>query len=300
MEAVDELDVDQRVRLLAVAALVAVLAIEAGPEAEIARKAVEAADGRPGMWSSLAHALVCLANGLRFFLSKDPLFAKETEALGRQAMELAPDEFSRGLARFWLGQARVLLDDLDGAIVALEPGADTGVAGADMSYVSTAMRAGLLHMTGRNDEALAAAESAADAARSHTAGLWAWALYCSLPYALELGHRARHDEALEFLRDLLDEGAAPRTPGVMTSVVVVLGALAVQRGEEDAARVLLEYAGAALLRDGIRTPVDIALYNHYLGKLGSTDAKTAKRCRELAREMSLEEAIAFGLQARRR
>jgi hypothetical protein len=251
------------------------------------------------LWSSLAHALVCLATGIRFFMSKDPLFAEEAETFGRQALALAPDEFSRGLAWFWIGQAKVLLDDFDGAIEALDRGSDMGVAGADMTYVSTAMRAGVLHMTGRHEEAFAAAGSVVEGARSHGGGLWAWALYCSLPYALELGHRGRHVEALEFLRDLLEEGAAPRTPGVMTSVVVVLGALAVQRDDTAAARVLLDYAGTALLRDGIRTPVDIALYTHYLKQLRSTDDDTAKRSREIAGQMSLEEAIAFGLRGPR-
>jgi hypothetical protein len=99
------------------------------------------------------------------------------------------------------------------------------------------------------------------------------------------------------MRELLEEGATPRTPGVMTSVIVVLGSLAVQRGDRDRASVLLEYAGKALLRDGVRTPVDIALYSHYLKKLGRpADAETSARYRQLAEGMTLEEAIRYGLR----
>lgn len=298
IEVADELDAEHRIRVLTVGALVAVLAIQAR-DGELARRAVEASGERPGTWPSLAHALLCLNTGIRFFLSKDPLFAEEAERLGEKALELAPDVFSRGLAWFFLGQTRVLLDDLDGAVEGLEKGSVVGVPGGDMSYVSLAMLAGVLHITGRHERARAEALRVIEGARSYPAGgLWAWAMYCSLPYALELGQQGRHAEAVGFMRELLEEGATPHTPGVMTSVVVVLGALAVQRGDEEAARILLEYAGQALLREGIRTPVDIALYSHYLGKLGpATDAETASRCRERAEQMSLEEAIAYGLRS---
>ena len=56
-------------RVLAVAAHVAVLAIEAG-DGDLARRAV-AADGRPDFWSSLAHGLLCLNHGIRGFIGKD-------------------------------------------------------------------------------------------------------------------------------------------------------------------------------------------------------------------------------------
>jgi hypothetical protein len=83
----------------------------------------------------------------------------------------------------------------------------------------------------------------------------------------------------------------------MTSVVVVLAALAVQRDDQEIGGVLLEYAGQVLLREGIRTPVDIALYSHYLWKVrGPVDAETTARYRELAGQMSLGEALALGLR----
>ena len=66
IEAVDDLDPEHRVRLLAVAAHVAVLAMEAG-DGDLARRAVEASGDRPGMWSSLAYALLCLNSGIRGF-----------------------------------------------------------------------------------------------------------------------------------------------------------------------------------------------------------------------------------------
>lgn len=97
LEAVDDLDPEHRVRLLAVAAQVAVLAIEAS-DGEMARQAVDASHGRPGMWSSLGHSLLCLNTGIRGFWTKDPRCAAEVEQLGQQAVELASEPLSRGLA----------------------------------------------------------------------------------------------------------------------------------------------------------------------------------------------------------
>ena len=71
MEAVDELDPEHRVRLLAVAAHVAVLAMQA-QDGDLARRAVEASEERPGVWSSLAYSLLCLNTGIRGFWSKRP------------------------------------------------------------------------------------------------------------------------------------------------------------------------------------------------------------------------------------
>jgi hypothetical protein len=126
--------------------------------------------------------------------------------------------------------------------------------------------------------------------------LWAWALYSSLPYALELGQQGRHDEALDFMRELLDENQ-PRTPGVTTSVVVLLAALAVLRGDGETAGALLDYAGLAIIQRGIRTPVDMILYAHYLRRLGELGGTRSQREREQAQAMSPSEAIALGLTA---
>lgn len=298
LEAVDDLDPEHRVRLLTVAAQVAVLAIEAS-DGEMARQAVDASNGGPGMWSSLAHSLLCLNAGIRGFWTKDAQCAAEVEQLGQQAVELASEALSRGLAWFWLGQARVLLDDLDGAIDALEKGSIEAIPGGDMSPVSLAMLAGTLHLRGRHDDALTAATEVFERRKSFDdSGLWAWVLYCSLPYALELGQHGRHVEAVAFMRDLLEDGGTPLTPGVMTSVVVVLAGLAELRGDVESAGLLLEHAGGAMIVGGIRTPVDLALYSHYLGKVrGAIDEDTARRNRERAAEMNLADAIAFGLEA---
>lgn len=295
LEVADELEYEQRVRVITVAAYVAVLAIQAG-DGVLARRAVEASEGRPGMWSSLAHALLCLNSGIRYFMSKNPSFAEEAEQLGTKAVELAPEAISRGLAWFFFGQSRVLLEDYEGAIFGLRQGSVEDVPGGDMSYISQAMLAGVLHLVGRHEEAFETAEQVIERTRSMTSGgLWAWALYSSLPYALELAHADRHAEAVSFMRELLEDGPTLRTPGVMNSVIVVLAAMAAIRGDEPKARVLLEYLSGALMRDGIRTPIDIALYRHYLDKvIDSTDAKAATY-RELGTGLSLEEAIAFGL-----
>lgn len=295
MDGLDDLDPEHRVRVLAVAAQVAVLAIEAG-DGELARLAV-AADGRPGTWSSLAHGLLCLNHGIRAFLGKDAGDAAEAERLGRRAVALAPEPLSRGMAWFWLGQARVLLDDLAGAVDALEQGSIAVVPGGDMSVVSLAILAGVRHLRGEHQEALAAATEVLERARWYDqSGLWAWALYTSLPYALELGQHRRHADALDFMSDLLEDNAVPPSPGVMTSAVVVLAALAVQRGDLDAGGVLLDHAGRAMMTTGIRTPLDIALHQHYMRRLGHVDEETARRYRERAAAMSVLDALAFGLR----
>jgi predicted ATPase/class 3 adenylate cyclase len=294
MDGLDDLDPEHQVRVLAVAAHVAVLAIEAG-DGVLARRAV-AADGRPGVWSSLAHGLLCLNHGLRGFVGKDEHDAAEVERLGRKAVELAPEPLSRGLAWFWLGQARVLLDDLDGAADALERGSPEAVRGGDMAVVSLALLAGVHHLRGEHEAAMAAATEVVDRAQSYRrSGLWAWELYTSLPYALELGNHGRHAEALDFVHDMLDDNAVPETPGVMTSVVTVLAALAVMRGDQETAGVLLAYAGQAIMTTGIRTPVDLALYSHYLRRYGEVDAEIARRNSEQAAAMSVSDAVARGL-----
>jgi predicted ATPase/class 3 adenylate cyclase len=294
MDGIDDLDPEHRVRVVAVGAHVAVLAIEAA-DGRLARMAVDAAGDRPGMWSSLAYGLLCLNSGIRFFGTKDPALASEVERLGQTAVDLATEPLSRGLAWFWFGQARVLIDDLDGAADALDRGSVEAVPGGEMSTVSLALLAGLRHVKGEHTEALAAATEAVERVTVFPqSGLWAWALYSSLPYALELGYQGRHDEAIDFMRELLDENQ-PRTPGVTTSVVVVLAALAVLRGDGETAGALLDYAGLAIIQSGIRTPVDMILYGHYLRRLGEAGGTRSQRDREQAEAMSPSEAIALGL-----
>ena len=95
----------------------------------------------------------------------------------------------------------------------LEKGSIEAIPGGDMSPVSLAMLAGTLHLRGRHDEALAAATEVFERRKSFDdSGLWAWVLYCSLPYALELGQHGRHAEAVAFLRDLLEDSGTPLTP----------------------------------------------------------------------------------------
>jgi hypothetical protein len=82
----------------------------------------------------------------------------------------------------------------------------------------------------------------------------------------------------------------------MTSALIVLGALAVQRGEEEAARILLEFAAGAVIRDGVRTPVDVALLMHYQKKIEETaDPLARTRYHEIADRMSVDEAVAYGV-----
>jgi hypothetical protein len=53
-----------------------------------------------------------------------------------------------------------------------------------------------------------------------------------------------------------------------------------------------------MMTGGIRTPVDIALYSHYLRRYGEIDAETARLNRERASEMSVSDAVARGLGRR--
>ena len=83
----------------------------------------------------------------------------------------------------------------------------------------------------------------------------------------------------------------------MTSVVVVLAGLALLRDDEEAAGVLLQFSGRALLEEGIRTPVDLALHAHYTRLLGAaSDPTTSIRDRERAAEMTMSSAIDYGLR----
>ena len=166
--AADDLQPEQRVRVLTVAAHIAVVAMEAADGAE-ARQAAAAADDEPGLWSSFAVALLCLNTAIRAFMSKDPDLIAASDRLGRKAVELAPDDMARGLAWFWVGQARILTDDFDGAIEALAEGSVEVIPGGDMSPVSLALYAGMLHLVGRHTEALAAATEVFDRAKTYPA-----------------------------------------------------------------------------------------------------------------------------------
>jgi hypothetical protein len=101
------------------------------------------------------------------------------------------------------------------------------------------------------------------------------------------------------MRDLLEDNAVPATPGVMTSVVVVLAALAVLRGDRDAGGVLLDYAGNAIMTTGVRTPVDIALYSEYLRRHGEAGGGAAETHRARAATMSVSDTVVLGLGASR-
>jgi hypothetical protein len=78
---------------------------------------------------------------------------------------------------------------------------------------------------------------------------------------------------------------------------VVLAALALLRGDGDTAGALLDYAGLAIIQSGIRTPVDMILYAHYLRRLGEAGVVRSQRDREQAEAMSQSESIALGLTA---
>ena len=80
-------------------------------------------------------------------------------------------------------------------------------------------------------------------------------------------------------------------------VVVVLAALAVLRGDGGTAGALLDYAGLAIIQSGIRTPVDMILYAHYLRRLSAMGGTRTQRDREQAEAMSPSESIALGLTA---
>ena len=166
-----------------------------------------------------------------------------------------------------------------------------------MSIVCLALLAGVRHLRGEHDEALTVATDVLERSHSYEqSGLWAWALYTSLPYALELGQAGRHAEALDFLRDLLEDNAVPATPGVMTSVVVVLAALAFLRGDRETAGVLLDYAGNAIMTSGVRTPVDLALYSQYLRRYGQAGGGVDATDRARAAAMSVSDALSLGLR----
>ena len=163
MAGLDELDPEHRVRVLAVAAHVAVLAIEAGdgdlaPGGRRRRRTgrLVVARPRPAVPQPRSAA------------SSSRTSATPPRRNGRpQGGGARTGASSRGLAWFWLGQARVLLDDLDGAADALERGSVEVVPGGDMSVVSLALLASVRHLRDEHEAALAAATEVVDRAQSY-------------------------------------------------------------------------------------------------------------------------------------
>ena len=95
MDRLDDLDPEQRVRVLAVAARCG--ARHRGRRRGPARRA---ADERPGVWSSLAHGLLCLNHGLRGFLSKGRERRRSRRAGGPTGHRPGPRAGEPGLAWF--------------------------------------------------------------------------------------------------------------------------------------------------------------------------------------------------------
>jgi hypothetical protein len=84
---------------------------------------------------------------------------------------------------------------------------------------------------------------------------------------------------------------------VMTSVVVVLGAMAWLRDDRPTAGLLFEVAGRAMITGGIRTPLDIVLYTHYATQVKHAlpdDVVAANRT--AAADLTIADAIALGLR----
>jgi len=73
--------------------------------------------------------------------------------------------------------------------------------------------------------------------------------------------------------------------------------LASLRGDGENAGALLDNAGIAIIQSGIRTPVDMILYAHYLRRVDEMGATRTQRDRAQAEAMSPSEAIALGLSA---
>ena len=161
----------------------------------------------------------------------------------------------------------MLLDDLDGAVTALEHGS-VDVVPEDMSIVCLALLAGVQHLRECATTRRWPSPPTSSNGRAPTSK---WLVGLSAVHVAALRPRAGpsgpHAEALDFLRDLLEDNAVPATPGVMTSVVVVLAALA-------AGGVIATSPGSrsttpgAIMTSGVRTPVDVALYSEYLGRYG--------------------------------
>ncbi len=294
LEGVDDLEDDHRVRVLTEAAQVAVAAIEAR-DGMLAERAVAASGGRPGMWSSLAHGLLCLNRGVQQLMNG--VKGEEVEPLGARAIDLASGPMSRNLALFWLGQARLLVGNMDGAVSALQEAAGEVIPGGDIAPIAESMLASLWHIRGDHERAAMSAERALEYTRSTASqGLWAWVLYDSLPYALVLGASGHHDEAIRFVRELLDEGGTTRGTGLRSAVVITLAGLAAQRGDHERACVLLGNAWRAILHgEGTRTPVDIAVFAHYDGITRSAlDPDVHTELLALGDAMPPEDAISYG------
>src|SRR5204862_3762051 len=116
--------------------------------------------------------------------------------------------------------------------------------------------------SGDHDLAFAAAEAAVEPeqiSRQYNA-----ALYISLPLPLAFAADGAHDDALDLFRRTVAEAPAALTKGTLSAAVTVLAAITALRGDRQRAAILLGSARAAFERGFVRSPMDVALYTHYL------------------------------------
>ena len=213
-------------------------------------------------------------------LDEGPQLCHKVERLGRQAIDLATEP------QPWPGTVparpgRILLGDLDGAIDALEKGS------IESSRVATCRRRrspcsrGRSIGKGRHDEALAAQPKCSNERvipRQWLVGLDV------VPRFRTRSSWVSTDVTLKPQPSCapLEDSDIPQTPGVMTSVVVVLAAW---QTYEAMSRLpgCCSSTQAKRSLPGLRTPVDVALYSHYLAKVHSEiDDETATHNHERA------------------
>ena len=151
----DDLVPEHRVRVLAVAAHVAVLTMRRATASLPAGR--RRPTGGPVCGPRSPRACCASMRASAASAARTPSAAVEAERLASGRWTSPRSPLSRGLAWFWLGQARILFDDLDGAITALEQGSVDVVPGGDMSHRCRALLAGVRHLKGEHDEALAVA-----------------------------------------------------------------------------------------------------------------------------------------------
>jgi predicted ATPase/class 3 adenylate cyclase len=305
IEAVDRLARDERVRLYAARAMIAMTAIDAPASKAAAARAIEEfgdQDG-PDLWASLAYGVMSLTIsfdgllqnptpvaesyrlGTKVLERAGAPIAENVRELGRRAVDLAPIPAARSNALAFLGMALVTIGDFEGAVGALEESRSITVANevdAELAY--------LYHVLGRHEAALAIAPLESD--RPADWPLWELSARC-----LALAGLGRHDEALGEMRRLIAKRGAFRIPGVLVIVVIVLSVMASLRGEHDRAYVLASAATISMLRGVLRSPTDLAVALHHGPHIRSAlDDEAAERLGNEGYAMTLEDAVAYGLE----
>lgn len=292
--AADQLTRDERVALLGAWSFISVVALSE-PEEDRSRRLqllVEVIDDRPGLWSAVGYAMLCLAQVGDAFAGNDVRDA--IERYGHRALDVSTTSGARMFALTWFGHARSAVLDLDGALAATEEALHLAldIGARDWAGYHYAVLSLLHHLTGDLDRARDEAEAAL--APDIFERQYNVSLYVSLPLPLAFAAAGDHDDAIELLRRNVDDAPSALTAGTLPGVVNVLAAITALRGDWTRAATLLGSAGEAFEHGMARNPIDVLLYGIYLDRAQRALGDECEALHERGRHLSLKDALALG------